>query len=285
MGTDPMGLGVDQILAEEDFQNEQILLDSLSPDERARYEEAKQKANREALSVVVGAVPVAGDIHDATQVWTGRDYVAGDDLSDSDRAITLIGLALPAVGAKVVREVAGSRPARWLFKEGSNALEGTKRWLRMRRQLRVAERLGVLGVDSVVGKDLVRELADLSTHGSGDRLVIGRYLEGNAGSFEQIAQKEGGVYYSLSDDTYEALGKTPEARKALADAVNERVLLNQMASGVDRIEFVTEETYDEVLKAIGKARRNEVLILQGHAEEYGYIFDEDNFVWIKSAAE
>lgn len=229
----------------------------------------------------MGSLPYFGEAHDYSQLVTGQDYIAGESLSESDKTWVAIGLATPYVGGKVARWFGGTRAGKWTLRKSVAAIEGAETWLRKKRQLSKAKRLGVLGADSVVADDLIKELAEVARFGSGDRMVIGRYLKDDPGSFEKIAQAEGGIYYSLADDAFEALGETDEARVALANLVNERVLLNQMEGRVDRIEFVTSETYEEVLKATGSARRNEVLFLREHAAKYGYVFDKDNFMWVK----
>ncbi len=296
-GTDPMGLSVAQMLAEEEYENELAFLESMSPEEREEYLAGKEKGHRLAASVLVGLVPGLGEIHDYSQLATGRDYIAGEPLSDSDRIWVAGALATPVVGGRVTRWLGDTRAGTWLgrkageatewtFRKGVVAVEGMATWWKQRRQLKAAQRLGVLGADSVVAGDLVKELAEASTYGSGDRMVIGRWLKDDPGSFERIAQAEGGVFYNLPAEAYEALGDTPSKRKALADAVNEQVFRNQMERGVSRIVFVTGETYEEVLMdAVGSARRNEVMFLQENAAEFGYVLDEDNFAWIRAAGE
>jgi RHS repeat-associated protein len=108
-----------------------------------------------------------------------------------------------------------------------------------------ASRLRQVGAHSDEGVKLVKALAAQSTHGSGTRVVLGKWVEG--GGYIAEAQKNGGIYYETASGVWDALGKND----ALAWAVNEQFLRNQLENGIGRIDLVGE-SIDGVLK---KSRR------------------------------
>jgi hypothetical protein len=137
--------------------------------------------------------------------------------------------------------------------------------------VRAAEEVGVasqLREAAAGGGDmsgLVQKLADMSTRGSGDRLVLGKFVEG--GGYIKEAQTNGGRFFLTGKGVYEALG---DFRKDLAWAVNEQVLKSALESGIDRVEFVGESIKDVLQKAEGSARYREVNWMLDNADRYGY---------------
>jgi RHS repeat-associated protein len=97
-----------------------------------------------------------------------------------------------------------------------------------------ARRLQEVGVHADEAGDLIKAIAHQSTRGSGERVVIGKWVEG--GGYIAEAQKHGGIYFATEPGVWEALGKNPE----LAWAVNEQFLRSQLEAGVSRIELVGE---------------------------------------------
>ncbi|MCS6906700.1 MAG: hypothetical protein RML93_02305 [Anaerolineales bacterium] len=136
-----------------------------------------------------------------------------------------------------------------------------------------ASRLRQVGAHSDEGARLIKALAEQSTHGSGDRVVIGKWVEG--GGYIAEAQKHGGIYFETAEGVWEALGKNRE----LAWAVNEQFLRNQLEAGVSRIELVGE-TIEEVLTMRPKSfTAKEIDFLKQNAWKYGYELQGN--VWVK----
>ena len=127
-----------------------------------------------------------------------------------------------------------------------------------------ASRLRQVGAHSDEGIRLVKALAEQSTHGSGTRVVLGRWIEG--GGYVAEAQKNGGFYYETAAGVWDALGKND----ALAWAANEQFLRNQLESGIARIDLVGESVDDVLMKAVGSFRWKEVNWLLDNAAKYGY---------------
>ncbi len=123
--------------------------------------------------------------------------------------------------------------------------------------------------------DFARILAEASTHGSGERVVLGQWVEG-AGYIAE-AQKNGGRYYETASGVWDALGRNEK----LAWAANEQFLRLQLESGVKRIDFVGESIDDVLTKAIGSFRWKEVNWLLDNAGRYGYELVGNS--WVKVA--
>ena len=127
-----------------------------------------------------------------------------------------------------------------------------------------AERLRDVGLVGREADSLVENLARNSTRGSGDRVVLGRSVEG--GGYVREAVENGGVYFHLPEGVYQALG----SNKELAWAVNQRVLLDQLRAGVGRIDFVGESIAYVESAAVGSSRWREVQFLRANAPLFGY---------------
>jgi RHS repeat-associated protein len=136
-----------------------------------------------------------------------------------------------------------------------------------------ASRLRQVGAHSDEGVRLVKALAEQSTHGSGTRVVLGKWVEG--GGYIAEAQKNGGIYYETASGVWDALGKND----ALAWAANEQFLRNQLEAGVGRIDFVGQSIDDVRKSAVGSFRWKEVDWLLRNAEKYGYKLVENS--WVK----
>lgn len=138
-----------------------------------------------------------------------------------------------------------------------------------------ASMLRQAGAHSDEGARLVKALAEQSTHGSGSRVVLGKWIEG--GGYVAEAQKNGGIYYETASGVYDALGRND----ALAWASNEQFLRNQLEAGVGRIDFVGQSIDDVLKSAVGSFRWKEVDWLLRNAEKYGYKLVENS--WVKVA--
>ncbi len=87
---------------------------------------------------------------------------------------------------------------------------------------------------------LIQEIADNSTHGSGDRFVLGTWdLEnGISGGYVNDARVNGGYYYGSHPDIYNTLdalyGETnPQLKNDMLWALNQTALQKQIEKGVD----------------------------------------------------
>ncbi len=104
--------------------------------QRLKTPEQRRAEHRELGSLTVGFIPVAGEIHDASQAITGYDLVTGERLSWWGRGLTAGAFFVPFVGGKVVRDAAAEvvrplrgflndvNPFRWFDDIGDAAARG-----------------------------------------------------------------------------------------------------------------------------------------------------------------
>lgn len=142
--------------------------------------------------------------------------------------------------------------------------------IRSTEALQAAERLGEVGLKSDEAAGLIETIARNSTHGSGDRVVLGEWVNPRTwteegGGFVREAIERGGIYFETPPPLYEALGRSGE----LGWATNEQFLRNQLEAGVKRIDFAGD--VEQTLRtARGTSRWLEIDFLKKHASEYGY---------------
>jgi uncharacterized protein YukE len=129
------------------------------------------------------------------------------------------------------------------------------------------------GSEADEAASLIEKIATFSSHGSGDRVVIGKWVEG--GGYVQEAVENGGVYYMTMDGVYDALGRSND----LAWLTNERFLKDQLERGINRIDIFGETIEHIERHAIGTTRWKEINFLKKHAAEYGYELVGNS--WIK----
>jgi hypothetical protein len=150
----------------------------------------------------------------------------------------------------------------------------------------IATQLGKVGPNSVETARLADQLARLSTNGSGSRVVLGEYLPGSAGSYEQIAIQRGGVYFQTPNGVYSLLGKFGHSAKDMVWEVNQAFLRQMMERRVAAIDFVNMDI-DDVLAQYGRrpipwdqltGRMRELFYLLHNAEQYGYERIGNSFV-------
>ena len=136
-----------------------------------------------------------------------------------------------------------------------------------------ASKLKQVGVHSDEGARLVKALAEQSTHGSGSRVVLGKWIKG--GGYIAEAETHGGIYFNTAEGVWDALGKDPD----LMWEVNEQFLRNQMEGGTGRIELVGESVSEVLKKRPDSFTAKEIHFLMQHAWEYGY--ELQGSIWIK----
>jgi RHS repeat-associated protein len=140
-----------------------------------------------------------------------------------------------------------------------------------------ARRLREVGLHADEAGDLIKAIAKQSTHGAGDKVVLGPWkFKGIEGYYVEMAKERGAIYFATSREVWQALGKDPE----LAWAINEQFLRNQLEAGVKEIEIVGM-TIKEILELEpSRALRREIEFLMGVGEEYGYVLVGNR--WIKN---
>jgi hypothetical protein len=244
-----------------------------------------------ALGLVGGAV--GGGLFALRPRGAPQPHITADDLArQADVATThMVDTGVPPAQARqlaedAVRELYPTQ-ARQLYGEASDAATGgalahggpsaTARVPYVAPQadakvLRAAERLRLVGVGSSEAGELVEGLAKASTHGSGDRVVLGKWAE--SGGYVKEAVDRGGIYFQSAEGVYEALGS-----KDLAWAVNEQFLLDQLRAGVARIDFVGESIAYVERSARNTARWREIQFLKANASRFGYELRGNS--WIK----
>lgn len=135
-----------------------------------------------------------------------------------------------------------------------------------------------LGVDG--SQALADDLARLTTHGTGDRVVLGPWKPWEAADYADsyIAQAKsgGGIWFETPDGMYDILGRDRMWQ------VNESFLRQQMESGVSHIQYVGESIADVLdPKNAGRASYKELQYLLENAKNYGYTFDPVTGIWSK----
>jgi hypothetical protein len=87
---------------------------------------------------------------------------------------------------------------------------------------------------------LIEDIAEGSTRGSGNRVVLGPYELG--GGYIEEAVENGGIFFDMSDPVWENVKKDIDPWK-----VNEQFLKNQLEAGVERIDY-TGEDINEIIE-------------------------------------
>jgi hypothetical protein len=139
-----------------------------------------------------------------------------------------------------------------------------------------AERLAEVGLHSDEAAGLIETILDASVHGSGDRVVIGRFFaQGQGQGYVQEVLENGGIYFNTPPGIYaDALG----GNRAIMGEIDREFLRRQLQSGIDRIEL-TGESIGEVLAARPDSfTALELRLLAQEASNYGYKLQGD--VWV-----
>jgi hypothetical protein len=165
----------------------------------------------------------------------------------------------------------------WLLQKGP---DGVKSVLKIGPEavdaLRAAERLAEVGKHADEAEELIETIARLSTHGSGDVVVLGPWRhEGIEGFYVKVAEQEGAKYFMTPEGVYDALGRNKE----LAWEVNERFLRSQLEAGVREIRIVGMKIEDILSPTAPRGMlRKEIQCLMKVAEEYGYKLQGNSWV-------
>ena len=151
---------------------------------------------------------------------------------------------------------------------------------RVPKILDISEQYGKIAVGADGSQALVDDLARLTTHGSGDRVVLGPWKPWEAAdyvdSYIAQAKSSGGIWFETPDGMYNVLGSDRMWQ------VNESFLRQQMESGVSHIQYVGESIADVLdPKNAGRASYKELQYLMENAEKYGYTFNPMTGIWTK----
>jgi hypothetical protein len=117
------------------------------------------------------------------------------------------------------------------------------------------------GPDEAV--ELADQIAKLSTHGTGSRVVLGEWMP-NGGGYIGEAVEKGGIYFETPNAYWKAIGENKE----LAWLANERFLREQLESGIDIV--VNGDVAYLYKTAQGRTIWEEIDFLKKYAKEYGY---------------
>lgn len=161
----------------------------------------------------------------------------------------------------------------------------------------IASSLNEAFVNGAPTTTLATELAELSTHqiaspvgdaAAADRVVLGKW-DGMDGGYIGEARHHGGIYYDTGGAAWDSLrlGLDEGQVRDLGWQVNEQFLIQQMESGVSRIEYVLPPGFDSVEQLAAVRRLTfsamEINFLKEHAGEFGYV-QRDN-IWIRANTE
>lgn len=134
--------------------------------------------------------------------------------------------------------------------------------------------------------ELVRQVADLSTHrvGDVDRVVLGKY-DGYDGGYIGAARHDGGIFYDTGSEAWQNIEhglSRPDANE-LGWRVNEQFLRTQMENGVARIDYLVDYRHYSSVEDVRLLRPDsfsakEIEFLQTQASKYGYEQVGDSWV-------
>lgn len=138
--------------------------------------------------------------------------------------------------------------------------------------------------------DLVRHMAELSTHrvGDADRVVLGKY-DGYDGGYIGAARHDGGIFYDTGPEAWQSIERglsRPDANE-LGWRVNEQFLRTQLENGVPRIDYLVDYRHFSSVEDVQLLRPDsfsakEIDFLQTHASRYGYKQVGDSWVLVES---
>jgi hypothetical protein len=145
--------------------------------------------------------------------------------------------------------------------------------------LEAAERLAQVGLVSDEAGPLIGRIVEGSTHGSGDRVVLGPWVNPSrwadeGGGYVEEAIEHGGIYFETPPGLFDALGRDSK----LAWAANREFLRTQLTSG-RTIQYVGDVADALRTSPLDSMRRREIEFLLDHASEFGYELVGNN--WIK----
>ena len=213
------------------------------------------KANPRALAAVLDAGP------EAMELLAKNEDVALEILKHGDDAVAVLknADALDVAirhGPEAVEAVAKAAGA------GEAAIEATDAALQLRK----------IGPGATEANLLIQRITDLSVHGTGDRVVLGKWIDG--GGYVREGVDSGAIYFQTLPGVWDGLGKNAD----LAWLANERFLIEQLEAGVPRIDFVGE-SIEEARRAFRTTRWREIRFLDEQATAYGYELIGNS--WIK----
>lgn len=155
--------------------------------------------------------------------------------------------------------------------------------------------LATIGRGADNAGQLIDDLAELNTHGAGDRLVLGQWKAHadelpvsdvtGAGGYIADAKANGGRWFETAPGQYDIL-----KGQGLQMDVNLRVLEREMQAGTSRVEFVGHNV-DKLLQEADdlmaggstrealNARYQEVLYIDENASKFGYVRDGNGWTY------
>jgi hypothetical protein len=146
--------------------------------------------------------------------------------------------------------------------------------------LKASQQLVSINASSDNIAELISEIAKGSTHGSGNRVVLGAY-DPNSGYIGD-AMENGGIFFDTGNEVWDNLTKS-----GLDDifAVNEQFLKNQLEVGVERIDFVGEDIWNVVNNPdpniSNSFRAQEINWLLQNAGKFGYELQGNSWVLVQ----
>jgi RHS repeat-associated protein len=163
---------------------------------------------RQLASIGIGFIPYVGDAKDWQEVVTGRDYVSGDRLSTRDQVFTALAAAVPIIGGKVVREIAGKvadeglELAEQLVKGSDNLTREITQYSGDLIRVNKADVAADALVNRIGGQSRVRFSNDLSKREFD--VVSDQYI----GQTKQALQSVGSSFRDQAKATFEAAKQT-----------------------------------------------------------------------------
>ena len=207
---------------------------------------------------------------EAVQIASTLARLGNDVQIDSDGLIKVGSDVVPEVFEEVVdelkkipgRNVWASRSTIYINSPTQNSMEAVS-------QLKTAV---ANGADEATVNRLIEQVAAATTHGSGDRLVLGAWQEGSG--YIGDAVESGGVFFDTGDETWEVLKSLKEI-DVEPWRINEAFLRQQLENGVERIDFVGIDILDVInstdINVRNSYRAKEIRWLLENAKDFGYI--------------
>jgi hypothetical protein len=200
----------------------------------------------------------------------------GDDIErDVDGIIKYGNNATPEDIAQVLKDLK-ALPNRNIWVSGSTIYVNapTQKAIETVNQLKAAV---ASGADDATIDRLIYEVAATTTHGSGNRVVLGAWDPN--GGYIGDAVENGGLFYDTGNEVWDVL------KQSGVDPwrVNEAFLRRQLESGIDKVEFVGDDIYSIINSSDDRIRNSyrakEIKWLLENANTYGYEIVGNN--WIK----
>ncbi len=139
-----------------------------------------------------------------------------------------------------------------------------------------AEQLSIIGSNSDEARELIDTIVDASTHGTGDKVVIGQWVEDGYGYIEYASDTEG-IFFDTPPGLYDATG----SQRSIMEEINQEFLRKQLEDGIPTIELFNETIEEVRLNRPDSFTCMELDFLEEVAPQYGYTLVDNAWVLVE----